>query len=117
MDDAELAELDFCYVTTAGRKSGRPHTIEIWFALDRGVVYMLSGGTDRADWVRNIQVNPTVGLRVGDREMIAQAHIVEDPDEDALTRRLLFEKYAPRYKDDLEEWARTALPIAIELPD
>jgi hypothetical protein len=24
----------FCYLTTVGRVSGRPHTIEIWFALD-----------------------------------------------------------------------------------
>jgi hypothetical protein len=76
---------------------------------------MLSGGTDRADWVKNIQANKTVGLRIGDREMIAQAHIVEDAEEDALARRLLLEKYTARYKDDLAEWGRTALPIAIEL--
>jgi hypothetical protein len=28
-DDASQA---FCYLTTTGRVSGRPHTIEIWFA-------------------------------------------------------------------------------------
>lgn len=116
MDETELAELDYCYVTTTGRKTGHAHTIEIWFALRDDMVYVLSGGTDKSDWVRNIQVNPTVGIRVGDREMIAKAHLVDDPDEDALTRRLLVEKYTPRYKDDLEEWGRTALPIAIELP-
>lgn len=116
MDGAELAELDHCYVTTAGRRSGSPHTIEIWFALHGSVVYMLSGGTDRADWVKNIRANPTVGLRLGSREMIVQARMVEDPEEDALARRSLVEKYAPRYTDDLEEWGRTALPIAIELP-
>jgi nitroimidazol reductase NimA-like FMN-containing flavoprotein (pyridoxamine 5'-phosphate oxidase superfamily) len=48
--------------------------------------------------------------------MICRARIVEDEREDALARRLLMEKYAPRYADDLEEWGRTALPVAIELP-
>jgi hypothetical protein len=24
----------FCYLTTTGRRTGRAHTIEIWFALD-----------------------------------------------------------------------------------
>ena len=36
---------DFCYLTTTGRISGRPHTIEIWFALD-GHTRDLTGGMD-----------------------------------------------------------------------
>ena len=117
MEDAELSELDFCYVTTTGRASGRPHTIEIWFALHDGRVYMLSGGGDVSDWVKNIRVNPTVGLRIGDRDMICRAYVVQDKEEDALARRLLVEKYQPRYTGDLEEWRRTSLPVAIELPE
>lgn len=116
MDRDELAALDYCYVTTAGRKSGRPHTIEIWFALEGDRVYLLSGGGDASDWVRNIRVNPTVGLRVGDRDMIASARVVERPEEDALARRLLLQKYRPRYEGDLDEWGRTSLPVAIDLP-
>ncbi len=117
MDEAELAGLDYCYVTTTGRSSGRPHTIEIWFGLHEGRVYLLSGGGDQSDWVRNIRVNPTVGLRIGDRDFLARAHVVEDPDEETRARDLLVEKYRPRYSGDLEEWRRTALPIAIELAE
>jgi len=117
VDEAELAGLDFCYVTTTGRTSGRPHTIEIWFAMHEGSVYMLAGGGDASDWVKNIRVNPTVGLRIGDRDMICRAHVVEDPEEDALARRLLVEKYQPRYQGDLDEWREAAMPIAIELPE
>jgi hypothetical protein len=29
---------------------------------------------------------------------------------------LLLQKYRPRYGGDLDEWGRTALPIAIDLP-
>jgi deazaflavin-dependent oxidoreductase (nitroreductase family) len=110
------ADLDYCYVTTTGRRTGSPHTIEIWFALNGDTVYMLSGGGDASDWVKNIRANPTVGLRLGDRDMICRARVVADEHEDALARRLVLEKYAPRYADDLEEWGRTALPVAIELP-
>jgi deazaflavin-dependent oxidoreductase (nitroreductase family) len=117
VEDEELSELDFCYVTTTGRSSGRPHTIEIWFALHDGKVYMLSGGGDASDWVKNIRVNRTVGLRIGDRDMICRAYVVEDHEEDALARRLLVEKYQPRDRGDLEEWSQSSLPVAIELPE
>ncbi len=117
MDEAELAALDYCYVTTIGRRSGSPHTIEIWFALRDDRVFLLSGGADRSDWVKNLGEHPTVGLRIGDRDMIATAAPVIDPEEDELARRLLVEKYQPRYADDLSEWGRTALVIVIELPE
>jgi hypothetical protein len=53
----------FCYITTTGRRTGRPHTIEIWFGLLQGTVYVLSGGGDRSDWVRNIKARRSVGCR------------------------------------------------------
>lgn len=117
MDSAEPADLDYCYVTTTGRRSGNPHTIEIWFALHEGRVYLLSGGGEGSDWVKNVRVNPTVALRMGDRDMICRAFVVEDVEEDQLVRRLLLDKYAARYSGDLTEWARTAVAVAIELPE
>jgi len=116
VDEAELGALDHCYVTTTGRRSGEPHTIEIWFALHEGRVYLLSGGGERSDWVKNLGEHPTVGLRIGDRDMIATAAPVTDHEEDGLARRLLVEKYQARYADDLSEWGRTALPIVIQVP-
>lgn len=115
-DPTEPEDLDFCYVTTTGRTSGRPHTIEIWFALRDDRVYLLSGGGEASDWVRNIRSHPTVGLRIGDRDYLARARVIEDPVEDELARSLLVEKYGPRSSDDLDEWRRTALPVAIDLP-
>jgi len=117
MDPGELAELDYCYVTTTGRRSGSPHTIEIWFALHDDIVYLLAGGGETSDWVKNLREHPTVGLRLGDRDLICRARLVEDPTEEELARRLVHEKYRPRYSDDLDEWRRTALPVAVELPE
>ncbi len=59
MDDlSTLATEPFCYLTTTGRGSGRPHTIELWFALHDARVYLLSGGGERSDWVKNLQREP-----------------------------------------------------------
>jgi deazaflavin-dependent oxidoreductase (nitroreductase family) len=113
----ELAGQDYCYLTTNGRISGEPREIEIWFAYspERAALYMLSGGRDRSDWVKNLRRDPSVSVRVGDETSRGQARVVDDPDEDALARRLLFEKYSPRYSGDLERWRREALPVAVDL--
>ena len=114
-DPAARADEDFCYLTTVGRRTGRPHTIEIWFAVDGGVVYLMAGGREHSDWVRNVLADPSVQLRIGDIEWDGRARLV-DPgtDDDARVRPLLRDKYA-NASDDLVSWARTALPVSIEL--
>ncbi len=61
---AAFADESFCYVTTTGRRSGKPHTIENWFAVEDESVYLLSGSGDHADWVRNLIAEPRVRLRL-----------------------------------------------------
>ena len=117
MDDQAAAP--FCYLTTTGRVSRRPHTIEIWFALDDRTLYLLSGGGDRSDWVRNLQASPQVTVRVGRRDAPAQAGrarvVSPGSDEDALARRLVTDKYQPGYGGDLSGWRRSSLPVAVDL--
>ena len=113
----EEADLDVAYLTTTGRTSGIPHRIEIWFALHGSSVYLLAGGGDRADWVRNLLVSPTVILEIGGRRRTSRARVIEaGTDDEALARRLLFEKYSSRSTDDLSAWSRTALPVAVDWP-
>lgn len=116
MTERPLADLDHCYLTTTGRRTGRPHRIEIWFALQGDVAYLLSGGGDRSDWVRNVMASPTVDLEIGGERRTTTARLVSDPQEDALARRLLVEKYTPRDDDDLTDWGRRSLCIAIAWP-
>ena len=111
-----LASEDFCYLTTTGRRSGKPHTTEIWFARENGTLYLLSGGGDSADWVRNLRKRPAVRVRIGSRTVAARARKVIAPDEDALARRLLDQKYMGwKTGKRLSSWARNALPVAIDL--
>jgi deazaflavin-dependent oxidoreductase (nitroreductase family) len=104
----------YLYLTTIGRRTGRPHRIEIWFAAHGGRLYLLSGGRGHADWVRNIQVNPQVTVELGDERHVGMAHVLErSTAEDQLARELLVVKYADS-EDNLDEWGRTSLPIVIE---
>ena len=113
-----LAGEDFAYLTTTGRRTGRPHTIEIWFAIENGRLYFLSGGRDRADWVRNIRHSAAVRVRVGSRTIAARARVVEpDAEEDGRARQLLDAKYMGwREGKRLSSWARQSLPVAVDLP-
>jgi deazaflavin-dependent oxidoreductase (nitroreductase family) len=113
--DSALADEQYCYLTTTGRVSGEPREIEIWFGTEGATVYMLSGGHDRSNWVRNLIADSRVTVRIGDRTFAGRARVVEDRDEDAVARRLLFEKYSEGYSGDLSSWRETALPIAVDL--
>ncbi len=108
-----LANEDFCYLTTVGRMTGQPHEIEIWFALEGRTLYMLSGGRDRSDWVKNLLHKPEVAVRIADERFEGHARIVEDAEEEDLARRLLVGKYE-RTPGSLDNWRRTALPVAVD---
>ena len=83
--------------------------------MDGGVVYLMAGGRDRSDWVRNLIAQPSVRLQVGEHDWDAHARVVDaGTDEDARVRPLLRDKYA-NASDDLVSWARTALPVALEI--
>jgi deazaflavin-dependent oxidoreductase (nitroreductase family) len=109
------ADDDFCYLTTRGRVSGRPHEIEIWFALDGRTLYLLSGGGDTSDWVRNLRVETAVTVRLRDVTYSATARVVDDGEESERGRDLVFEKYQPRYTGSLERWRRESLLVAIDV--
>ena len=107
---------EYCYLTTIGRITGRPHEIEIWFGLQNRTLYLLSGGGDRADWVKNLRRNPIVTVRLANHTFTGQARLVSDQQEEMIARNMLADKYKEREADgSLSEWARTALVVAIDV--
>ena len=112
----DLAAEEYCYLTTTGRVSGRPHEIEIWFGFRGNSVFFLSGGGESSDWVKNLRANPSASVRIGRRTFSGRARGLVDGQEEALVRRLLAAKYQEwREGKRLSAWARTALPVAIDL--
>jgi deazaflavin-dependent oxidoreductase (nitroreductase family) len=111
----QLSSEDYCYLTTTGRVSGRPHEIEIWFGVRNSALYLLSGN-GKSDWVRNLLKNPFVTVRIAKHTFTGTARLLKDKEEDNVVRYLLAEKYQEWEEGKtLSNWARTALPVAIDL--
>ncbi len=113
---AEHASDSVCHLQTTGRTSGRPRTIEIWFATDGERIYLLAGGRDRAHWVRNLRADPRVRVRIGGRTLEGQARVIEGEEREPLASRMLAAKYQGWSEGHpLSRWAAGSLPVEIVL--
>ena len=111
----QLSAEEYCYITTTGRVSGRPHEIEIWFGAIDSTLYLLSG-SHKSDWVRNLRKDPAVTVRIADHTFTGIARLVTDKEEELRARYLVAEKYQEWEEGrTLSQWAQTALPIAIDV--
>jgi deazaflavin-dependent oxidoreductase (nitroreductase family) len=107
---ADKSELQFIYVTTTGRVSGKPREIEIWFVAFGDKLYILAEHFRKAQWVQNIDRNPRIRVRVGDREGDATARILDREADSAawqMAQQLAREKYG---------WGE-GLPVEITLDE
>ncbi len=68
-------------VTTMGRKSGQPRTVQIRVYYWNGRLFATSPyPTKKRDWVQNIMANPDVVIKAGDKVTKANAKILKgDP--------------------------------------
>ena len=64
----------YLYLTTTGRVTGQPREIEIWFTEHGGRFYLIAE-RESASWVRNIQSQPRVKVRIGEAEFNAVARV------------------------------------------
>jgi deazaflavin-dependent oxidoreductase (nitroreductase family) len=112
---SQLSTEEYCYLTTTGRVSGRPHEIEIWFGVQNNTLFLLSGD-EKSDWVKNLLKDPAVTVRIAKHTFIGTARVVKDKEEEIRARYLLAEKYQEWEEGKtLSQWARTALPVAIDV--
>ena len=87
--------MTYFYLTTTGRRSGRPRRIEIWFTRHAGRYYLIAEHGLRAGWVQNLLADPAVRARVGTRSFRAQARVVDRAERElvATVRSLSEAKY------------------------
>ena len=114
---SQLSTEEYCYLTTRGRISGRPHEIEIWFGVQNNILYLLSGD-EKSDWVRNLRKDPAVTVRIANHTFTGTARVVKEAEEERAARYLVAEKYQEWEEGKtLSHWARTALPVAIDVKE
>ena len=82
----------YLYLTTTGRVTAQAREIEIWFTEHGGRFYLVAE-RESANWVRNIQSQPQVKVRVGDAAFDAIARVMHNDREPQLaaTVRALFD--------------------------
>lgn len=88
-----VADVECCMLTTTGRRSGRPHEIEIWFGVLDGGVCLISGNGPTADWYRNLVAHPLVHLLI---DGVAWSGVAR-PADDVDVRRRIGEVMAAKY--------------------
>ena len=74
---ASLADAHVLYLTTVGRQSGQPRTIEIWFTCHQDKLYLNAEGAQNANWVRNILAHPDVQVRLKEQQFAGRARVLE----------------------------------------
>ena len=79
-------------ITTRGRKSGKRHSVPIWFVVDRTRIVFGTLNIER-DWVRNAKKTPEVELEVGDLQLRGRFSVVAETAPATEVRRLIGGKY------------------------
>jgi deazaflavin-dependent oxidoreductase (nitroreductase family) len=67
------------YLTTTGRRSGRPREAELWFTRRADRYYVIAEDRERAHWIRNLLADPRVTWRVEERTFTGRARVVDGP--------------------------------------
>ncbi|HEX9798160.1 MAG TPA: nitroreductase/quinone reductase family protein [Anaerolineales bacterium] len=107
MDDAVRAALrtdQTIDITTIGRRSGRPHRIEIWLHHMDGHCY-LSGSPGRRDWYANLLSEPNFQVHLKQShqaDLAARAQPIVDPARRQPVLRYIMERH--RATSDLTAW-------------
>ncbi len=85
------------HLVTRGRRTGRAHRVELWFASGPGRIYLMAYARRHGrgtDWYQNLQHTPTARIEAGDRRYEGRGEPVADAGAtlDRITA-LFIEKY------------------------
>jgi len=103
------------HLTTKGRKTGRPHMVELWFAV-RDVKVYLSHEGEETDWMKNIRKDSRVSFEIGRMNFTGRARFLEDrTDEAEIGKVALYEKYYGKATGEvIEDWFSLSRLLVIE---
>lgn len=77
-DIARLARTRTVDLTTIGRRSGQPRTVEIWWFHVDGR-FIITGTPGRRDWLANARANPAVVISAPNGDFEGTIEEIDDP--------------------------------------
>jgi deazaflavin-dependent oxidoreductase (nitroreductase family) len=78
----------YVLLETTGRRSGMPRQVPVGKALEGDKLWVVAEHGRKASYVRNIEANPHVRVRVGRRWRTGKAHVLPDDDWRERQRRM-----------------------------
>lgn len=79
-------------LTTIGRKTGKRHTVTIWFLVDGEIIYLVTLRLQR-DWPRNLMKNGRAELDIAGKVFRGHAKQIVDAKRLARVKGLLSKKH------------------------
>ena len=80
-----FAQEKYLYLTTRGRKTGRPREIEIWFTYHEDRYYVIAE-YPTSNWVKNLQSDPVVQVKVAGKTFSAEARVLKSETDTELVK-------------------------------
>ena len=78
----------YVLLETTGRRSGEPRQVPVGKALEGDTLWIVAEHGLRAAYVKNIQADPRVRVRIGRRWRTGTAHVLSDDDWRERQRRM-----------------------------
>lgn len=104
INDIVLEKEKYIYLTTNGRKTGKAHTVQLWFAIANGRIYLSHEGV-YTDWIRNIIKDKHVEFKIDGVFFKGKAQIVTDRDTFNIGKYVLYLKYYGEASENIiDDW-------------
>jgi len=117
MDVSRVADEKYIYLATKGRKTGNPHTVELWFAIAGKKIYLSHEGA-YTDWMKNILEDSRVKFKIGKIQLKGNARIAKGGEAFELGKHALYLKYYGKADEDtINDWFSESTMIEISMID
>lgn len=113
MKFTKVSNEQYLYLTTIGRKTGSFHTVELWFAIANGKIYLSHEGR-YTDWMKNILRKNRVKFKIDKIQFQGNAKIVKEKEIFELGKQALYLKYYGKAKKEIiDNWFSESTIIEI----
>jgi len=101
------------FLTTKGRRTGRPHCVELWFAVSDSKIFLSHEGR-HTDWMKNLRKESMVGFRIGDVNFSGSARIVGEKGVFNSGKHALYSKYYGAASNEvIDDWFSESTVVEI----
>ena len=102
-------------ITVTGRVTGRQISAPVWFAQERGTLYLVPVHGSDSDWFKNVVATPQMQLTANEASITAPVAPIKDP---ARVREVV-DKFRTKYGADqiAAYYPKTDVAVEVSVPE